>query len=492
MKKRFSDRSGYTKSSLFCISYMMTTFEWGPVKKFDNLKIKTPEETQAEQDALIKTTTKKQEIKTAAAIDAEISWNEANILQKKIEAWEFDVWKETTAWKNSDVTINGKDLQYYIDHPEEVTPEIRANIQLDMKKRQEALAQKTDKAWETNNTWEKQNTIAKKPLWFLDGFKTLFDSPLASEFKAIFYNMMALFGKEGDKDKYTIEAAFSEAEQKISKLNKEEKVIDKAWNELTYIRALKLLTLWKNDENMQDLKRRFAWAWIDQQKAYIAAAIKDPDNKELLNILGQKVDKPSEAKDEKENPNIIKVKGLDDKNYPDWMPVEIKWEGDDKYVKMGTHLLVPIINNEIRFYMWVDGGKQAWEKIMTVTKDDQWNTILSSAKDWKNYPSSTDKILVDATKEDLTKDDNKFNLWVSLSTWIWESIFTKSNQWKAELILTNWKKQLILMPKEQRIPVILKEKAEKLKSDLFPYVADNQKEIFKNKEIKLAFAQQWS
>ena len=51
-KKTFSDRNEYTYSSLFCMSYIMTTFEWGPVKQFDNLKIKTPEQLQAEQKAI--------------------------------------------------------------------------------------------------------------------------------------------------------------------------------------------------------------------------------------------------------------------------------------------------------------------------------------------------------------------------------------------------------------------------------------------------------
>ncbi len=347
------------------------------------------------------------------------------------------------------------------------------------------------------NSWNKITT-PRKPLWFLDGFKTLFDSPLASEFKAIFYNMMALFGKEEDKNKYAIEAAFSEAEQKISKLDsgkseeEKEKVIDKAWNKLTYIRALKLLTLWKNDENMQDLKRRFAWAWIDQQKAYIAAAIKDPTNTDLLNILWEKVDKPADTKETKENPNIIKVKGIDDINYPDGMPLEIRGSGDDQYIKMGSHLLVPIINNEIRFYKWI-GWNLAGEKIITVTKNEKWDTILSPAKDWKNYPSRGDEILVDPTKDDLTKDDNKFNLWVSLMwLWLWRTDFINADKWKGELIVANFRKQLISMPKEQRTPTILREKLEKIKTDLLPYIPDDQKENFKKREINLALGQQRS
>lgn len=48
------------------------------------------------------------------------------------------------------------------------------------------------------------------------------------------------------------------------------------------------------------------------------------------------------------------------------------------------------------------------------------------------------------------------------------------------------------MPKEQRTPTILREKLEKIKTDLLPYIPDDQKENFKKREINLALGQQRS
>ncbi|AKH32523.1 hypothetical protein XF24_00158 [candidate division SR1 bacterium Aalborg_AAW-1] len=346
------------------MSYIMTTFEGGPVKQFDNLKIKTPEQLQAEQKAIdIAEQQRKQaekstsDIKNAAALDAVIDGYQADQAIANIpdDPNNPNFGKEGNKF---DITNNNeKNLQYLKDNPRAVD-----DIKTKMEFMKNELAKKNDKLGDI------PNSVSQKAVGFLDGFKTLFDSPLAGEFKAIFYNMMALFGKEEDKNKYATEAAFSEAEQKVSKLNKEEKVIDKAGNELTYIRALKLLTLGKNDENMQDMKRRFAGAGIDQQKAYIAAAIKDPTNTDLLNILGEKVDKPSETKEQEKNPNIIKVKGLDDKNPDSENSVELKGEGDNQYALIDGNIF-PIKNNKISYFSSLGEGLSFVKKEIIINPD---------------------------------------------------------------------------------------------------------------------------
>lgn len=379
----------------------MTTFEWGPVKQFDNLKIKTPEQLQAEQKAIDMAEQQRKQaekstsdIKNAAALDAVIDWYQADQAIANIpdDPNNPNFWKE---WNKFDITNNNeKNLQYLKDNPRAVD-----DIKTKMEFMKNQLAKKNDKSWEVSQSWEVSNTVPKKAIWFLDGFKTLFDSPLASEFKAIFYNMMALFGKEEDKNKYATEAAFSEAEQKISKLDswkneeEKEKVMDNAGNKITYIRALKIITLWKNDENMQALKLRFAWAWIDQQKAYIAAAIKDPTNKDLLNILWEKVDKPSKTKEQEKNPNIIKVKGLDDKNPDSENSVELKWEGDNQYALIDWNIF-PIKNNKISYF------SSLWEWLSFVKKEIIINPDSTiSLVDWNQIKFENTTRIIERLKE---------------------------------------------------------------------------------------------
>ena len=103
-KKTFSDRNEYTYSSLFCMSYIMTTFEWGK-KDFIDQKAKVSEnqeqvlsdeqkkEQQEKQQQALKSAkeaTKKEAEKSAQELPNlnnaydEIEW-------KKVEKWNDDI-----------------------------------------------------------------------------------------------------------------------------------------------------------------------------------------------------------------------------------------------------------------------------------------------------------------------------------------------------------------------------------------------------------------
>ena len=335
----------------------------------------------------------------------------------------------------------------------------------------------------------------KKPQWFMDVINSFLDNPMVSEFKSAMYNVLAMFWGKDSQNKYYTLAQFSEVEKKMSRIDKasegnKSRIEDRFGNKISYLSALRniqpFLMLGVDEKEDSEMKRMniFIWSSFDSQKIFLEHVIKDP--KQIDTYIAADLKPIEDSK--QETKNIFMIQWIDEINYPEGVKVEMKWEKGREYITIGT-MIVPIINNEARFYMWAKGGDVTWEKILSFIKDEQWNISLSQVKNWKKYPSRSKEIFVDPTKDNLTQDDNKFNLWMSwVFPWLWysESIVSNNNLWIVEQLLADWKRDLSLISKEQRTPDVLKQKLEQIKNTMLPYINEINKEEFIKREIKLA------
>ena len=329
----------------------------------------------------------------------------------------------------------------------------------------------------------------------MDVINSFLDNPMVSEFKSAMYNVLAMFWGKDSQNKYYTLAQFSEVEKKMSRIDKasegnKSRIEDRFGNKISYLSALRniqpFLMLGVDEKEDSEMKRMniFIWSSFDSQKIFLEHVIKDP--KQIDTYIAADLKPIEDSK--QETKNIFMIQWIDEINYPEGVKVEMKWEKGREYITIGT-MIVPIINNEARFYMWAKGGDVTWEKILSFIKDEQWNISLSQVKNWKQYPSRSKEIFVDPTKDNLTQDDNKFNLWMSwVFPWLWysESIVSNNNLWIVEQLLADWKRDLSLISKEQRTPDVLKQKLEQIKNTMLPYINEINKEEFIKREIKLA------
>lgn len=152
------------------------------------------------------------------------------------------------------------------------------------------------------------------------------------------------------------------------------------------------------------------------------------------------INTPVETKDTQQNPNIIKVKGLDDKNYPDGVAMEIKWEWDNKYIKINS-LILPVIDGKFSTF-WLSENRSVVQKYDFVLGID--NKITFEKKDTK-LPKN-----IDPTKIDI-KDNNIFNLW-KYKLFSWVSDFAKNNvidgkQEQVEQLIVSFMKKIESVPR---------------------------------------------
>lgn len=334
----------------------------------------------------------------------------------------------------------------------------------------------------------------EKKGWF-DSLKSIFDSSLFDELKQIF--LMLSWLKNGMSENDAVESDFISSKKEFRQFIRTDKFTNLAkelaidtspsavWNKFVNYRRQKTPDTGKKmntDNHLGSEKAYFNLLSTENQIRYLYGK-EMKDNKWNL-IARWTKDRVSEGwkeeKDEKkveqQNPNVIKVKGLDDINYPDGMPLEIKGTKDNQYVIL-NNMILPIQWWKIEYYVANSDKSNMTHKIIYLEKN-QDGSFATKIEDWKkDLP-----IVIDTTKD--LWDIDKLNIYLQQTLWLLDvNDLVSSDNYRSivekEIYTTiqNIKK----MPLENRNVNNIQQEFNTLATKISQYMLNDQKMLLAHK-----------
>lgn len=412
-------------------------------------------------------------------------WVDTNGIQiplKIIVLWEWDSKKIIEFWtlgspKKFTEFLNDDEIKkLYLDKEWKI--DMNNN---ELKSKLEKIAVIND-TWVSSWWWEKL-PLARSRLWFSDMINSFFDNPIFWEMKSLFLWLMAQFGKEGDRNRYQVEAAFSDVERKLareSRFNYTDRNGDNI--SVTYTKALRDVFSGLDNTKLLENKKIFLNATYEDQKKFIQESIARSPDQRFAWPLWKKMNGGS-AEKSLEKKNIVKVKGEEllkdmpgiDPNIlkkmkekqPDWISIEIKWEWNNLYIESLFGSISPIKDWKVSIYLPSIDWNATIKKSLSVNKNENW-WFYVAAIDWAKKIPHNNNLIKDLHNNDV------FDMWKSLKLWNLDNRSIDKDKFNP--IILKYYKEFDKLWSDQRTEENMKKIMNNMKNELLIVTPEELKE----------------